>query len=52
MIHYSGILQPVYGKIAWNVRKGMGSFLTFEFRDPKLQVLREPVPAKGGSSPD
>jgi hypothetical protein len=52
MINYKGILQPVYGKMAWNVRKGMGSFLTFEVGEPRLQILREPVPSKGGSSPE
>lgn len=33
---------PLLGLPAWNVQKGQGSFLTFEFGDPSLRV-REPI---------
>src|SRR5262245_1689377 len=34
--------EPLYGKICWNVRKGIGSFLTFQFGEPHLRIAREP----------
>jgi hypothetical protein len=38
------IFQPIYGKPAWQVQQGYGSFLTFEFGEPHLQI-REPKQA-------
>jgi hypothetical protein len=40
---------PLIGLAAWSVRKGHGSFLTFEFGTPHL-VTREPVAAKHDTS--
>jgi hypothetical protein len=36
------IFQPLYGKICWDVNKGVGSSLTFEFGEPHFKVVREP----------
>ncbi|OYW97252.1 MAG: hypothetical protein B7Z14_18215, partial [Bosea sp. 32-68-6] len=36
------VFAPLLGLPCWNVRKGRGSFLTFEFGDPALEV-REPI---------
>lgn len=41
--------SSIYGKPAWRVSPGWGSFLTLEFGDPHLEV-REPVAAKGNVS--
>ena len=38
------IASTLRGKPAWGVKKGQGSFLTFEFGEPRL-VIREPVAA-------
>lgn len=38
------LFQPLIGVPAWNVRKGYGSFLTFEFGTPSL-MIREPQDA-------
>lgn len=35
------VFNKIYGKPCWNVRPGYGSFLTFEFGNPRL-VIREP----------
>jgi hypothetical protein len=35
------VFQPIIGKPAWNVVKGVGTTLTFEFGDPHL-IIREP----------
>ena len=35
------VISAVLGKIAWGVKQGYGSFLTFEFGDPHLRI-REP----------
>jgi hypothetical protein len=32
------LFSPVYGKFCWNAKKGYGSFLTFEFGEPHLDV--------------
>ena len=34
------VFRGVYGKPAWQVRKGYGSGITFEFGKPKLQVFK------------
>jgi len=36
------VFSPLKGLPCWNVRKGQGSFLTFEFGEPSLHV-REPI---------
>jgi hypothetical protein len=36
------IWTEIYGNPAWSVKKGHGSFLTFEFGAPSLQI-REPI---------
>jgi hypothetical protein len=33
------IFKPIYSKYCWNARKGYGSFLTFDFGEPHLDVL-------------
>jgi hypothetical protein len=35
------VFQPLIGKLAWQVRRGYGSFLTMEFGDPHLEI-RQP----------
>lgn len=35
---------PLIGLPGWHVRKGHGSFITFEFGNPRL-VIRDPMPA-------
>ena len=35
------LFQPLIGVPSWNVKKGYGSFLTFEFGNPNLEI-REP----------
>ena len=32
------IFQPIYGKYCWNAQKGYGSFLTFQFGEPHLEI--------------
>lgn len=32
----ASILKNIIGKPCWNVKKGYGSFITFEFGEPKL----------------
>lgn len=44
-----GIWSKIYGLPAWSVKKGYGSFLTFEFGEPILQI-REPVTASSEAS--
>ena len=34
--------RPLLAKPCWNAKRGVGSFLTFEFGDPSLRV-REPI---------
>jgi hypothetical protein len=43
------VFQPIVGKPAWNVDKGVGTCLTFEFGDPHL-VIREPKSIRPGAS--
>ncbi len=43
------IWSPVHGHPAWSVRRGHGSFLTFEFGAPALRI-REPVEARDDAS--
>ena len=43
------VFNPILGKPAWNVRKGFGSFLTFEFGDPYLEI-QEPREAASDTS--
>lgn len=40
----------IYGKPCWNVKQGFGSFLTFEFGNPHLEI-REPDPNPHTVSP-
>lgn len=43
-------LYGILGKPCWNVKPGLGSFLTLEFGKPRL-VVREPTPARKRLSP-
>jgi hypothetical protein len=38
---FKQIFKKLYGKPSWNVRRGYGSFITFEFGKPKLEVLKK-----------
>ena len=40
-------VRPMLGLPAWGVRQGHGSFLTFEFGEPKLEVHERHSPEKG-----
>jgi hypothetical protein len=40
-------IKPVLGLPAWGVKQGHGSFLTFEFGPPKLEVTERHSPEKG-----
>jgi hypothetical protein len=40
-------IAPMLGLPAWGVRQGYGSFLTFEFGQPKLEVTERHAPEKG-----
>ena len=42
------VFRPLFGKIAWQVKKGHGSFLTFEFGSPSL-IIDEPIGPKPGN---
>ena len=35
------IFKKLYGKPSWNVHGGWGSFITFDFGNPKLEVLKK-----------
>jgi hypothetical protein len=39
----------MFGLIAWSVSQGHGSFLTFEFGEPKLEVAMHQLPENGFS---
>jgi hypothetical protein len=41
---FDRVFAEIYGKPAWRVSPGWGSFLTFEFGDPSLEI-REPIVA-------
>jgi len=41
MLSLSKVFRPLYGMPSWNVHRGWGSFLTFEFGEPHLDI-REP----------
>jgi hypothetical protein len=43
------IMRRLYGKPCWGVNAGFGSFLTFEFGKPNLEV-RDPIVASNGAS--
>ncbi len=43
------VFAPLLGLPCWNVQKGQGSFLTFEFGDPSLHV-REPIESTTAAS--
>lgn len=43
------VFKKVYGKSCWRVSPGWGSFLTFEFGTPHLEI-REPIVPKGNIS--
>jgi hypothetical protein len=40
-------IKPMLGLPAWSVKQGHGSFLTFEFGDPRLEVTERSWPQKG-----
>jgi hypothetical protein len=40
-------IKPMLGLAAWGVRQGYGSFLSFEFGQPKLEVTERHSPGKG-----
>lgn len=40
-------IGPVLGLPAWGVKQGHGSFLTFEFGEPRLEVVERQSPTKG-----
>jgi hypothetical protein len=35
------IFKKLYGKPSWNVQRGWGSFITFDFGKPRLEVLKK-----------
>jgi hypothetical protein len=43
------VFQPIIGKPCWQVQQGIGSFLTFEFGEPRLHI-REPRQASEQAS--
>jgi len=43
------VFQPIYGKPCWQVEQGYGSFLTFEFGEPYLQITEPREPSKEAS---
>jgi hypothetical protein len=46
---FARVFTEIYGKPAWRVSPGWGSFLTFEFGQPHLEI-REPVVARKEAS--
>ena len=46
---FEDVFQKVYGLPGWRVSPGWGSFLTFEFGTPHLEI-REPITPKGNIS--
>lgn len=46
---FDRVFSEIYGKPAWRVSPGWGSFITLEFGDPHLEV-REPIATKGNVS--
>ena len=40
-------VSPILGFAAWGVKQGHGSFLTFEFGEPKLEVVERQSDGKG-----
>ena len=47
MQQIQNLFAPLLGQLAWNVRCGHGSLLTFEFGNPHI-VIREPIIASPG----
>jgi hypothetical protein len=47
---FEKVFAEIYGRPCWRVSPGWGSFLTFEFGDPHLEV-REPIQPKAKVSP-
>jgi hypothetical protein len=47
---FERMFRGIYGKPCWNVKPGLGSFLTLEFGLPHLEV-REPIVASKSASP-
>ena len=43
------VFKPIYGRPCWQVEQGYGSFLTFEFGEPRLRI-REPRQATAQAS--
>lgn len=48
--HDGAPLAPLIGQLVWNVKRGVGTFLTMEFGAPHLSV-REPIVPKSAVSP-
>ncbi|HAZ48599.1 MAG TPA: hypothetical protein DDW76_11390 [Cyanobacteria bacterium UBA11369] len=42
----ASVLKNIIGKPCWNVKQGYGSFITFEFGEPSLEI-DEPIKRKG-----
>ena len=40
------VFQPLIGKMCWDVRSGIGSFLTFQFGEPHVKVTGKPFVSK------
>jgi hypothetical protein len=43
------VFQPIYGKPSWQVKQGYGSFLTFEFGEPRLHITEQRQASKEAS---
>jgi hypothetical protein len=41
---FETVFKEIYGKPCWLVKRGHGSFLTFEFGDPHLEIREPEVP--------
>ncbi len=46
---FDRLFREIYGRPAWRVSPGWGSFLTFEFGEPHLEI-REPIAAGSSAS--
>ena len=46
MLSLPKIFRPLYGKPSWNVKRGWGSFLTFEFGEPHLHIRERRCPKR------
>ena len=43
------VFKPILGKPCWQVKQGYGSFLTFEFGEPRLHIQEPRKPSKQAS---